>query len=101
VNADVLDAEQAKKAANEAKPVRQIDRCVFTTYSQCLLLAGARREEVVTLKWDDVDFQWNSIKLNDKVKDFRMVPLTPCVTHLPARCIGRRRPDMAAHAGQL
>jgi hypothetical protein len=37
VNADVLDAEQAKKAkkaASEAKPVRQIDRRVFTTYSQ-------------------------------------------------------------------
>jgi len=81
VKSDVLQREQlpAWFAA-----VRQIGSPVISAYLQCLLLTGARREEVATLKWDDVDFQWNSIKLNDKVDDFRMVPLTPYVAHLLA-----------------
>jgi integrase len=81
VKSDVLQREQlpAWFAA-----VRQIGNPVISAYLQCLLLTGARREEVATMKWDDVDFQWNSIKLNDKVEDFRMVPLTPYVAHLLA-----------------
>lgn len=81
VKSDVLQREQlpAWFAA-----VRQIGNPVISAYLQCLLLTGARREEVATLKWDDVDFQWNSIKMGDKVEDFRMVPLTPYVAHLLA-----------------
>jgi integrase len=81
VKSDVLQREQlpAWFAA-----VRQIGSPVISAYLQCLLMTGARREEVATLKWDDVDFQWNSIKLNDKVEDFRMVPMTPYVSHLLA-----------------
>ncbi|MBG1247751.1 tyrosine-type recombinase/integrase [Burkholderia pseudomallei] len=38
-----------------------------------------RREELAELRWDDVDFEWNSIRLNDKieVKTGRVIPLTP------------------------
>ena len=81
VKNDVLQREQltAWFAA-----VRQIGNPVIAAYLQCLLLTGARREEVATLKWEDVDFQWNSLKLNDKVEDFRMVPMTPYVAHLLA-----------------
>lgn len=79
VKNDVLQREQlpAWFAA-----VRQIGNPVISAYLQCLLMTGARREELATLKWIDVDFQWNSIKLNDKVEAFRMVPLTPYVAHL-------------------
>jgi integrase len=62
--------------------VRQIGNPVISAYLQTLLLTGARREELACLKFEDVDFQWNSIKLADKVEDFRMVPLTPYVKHL-------------------
>jgi integrase len=64
--------------------VRQIHNPVISAYLQTLLLTGARREEVAKLKWADVDFQWNSLKLADKIDDFRMVPLTPYVKHLLA-----------------
>lgn len=36
------------------------------------------------LRWEDVDFQWNKLTLNDKTKDFRIIPLTPYVAHLLA-----------------
>lgn len=69
--------------------VRKIGNPVIAAYLQALLLTGARREELAALKWTDVNFQWGSIKLSDKVEDFRMVPLTPFVaqllTNLPRR----------------
>jgi integrase len=78
---DVLQREQlgAWFAA-----VQQIGNPVIAAYLQTLLLTGARREELATLKWVDVDFQWNSLKLNDKVEEFRMVPMTPYVAYLLA-----------------
>ena len=78
---DVLQREQlpAWFAA-----VREIGNPVISAYLQALLLTGARREELARLKWEDVDFQWRSIKLNDKVEDFRMVPLTPYTASLLA-----------------
>lgn len=88
VKNDVLQREQlpAWFAA-----VRQIGNPVISSYLQGLLLTGARREELAKLRWEDVDFQWNSLKLNDKVEDFRMVPLTPYVAHLLAEL--KRRND--------
>ncbi|MNL94784.1 site-specific tyrosine recombinase XerC [compost metagenome] len=64
--------------------VRKIGNPVIAAYLQVLLLTGARREELAALKWADVNFQWGSIKLSDKVEDFRMVPLTPFVAQLLA-----------------
>ena len=64
--------------------VRKIGNPVIAAYLQVLLLTGARREELAALKWTDVNFQWGSIKLSDKVEDFRMVPLTPFVAQLLA-----------------
>lgn len=81
VKNDVLQREQLSAWF---RSVRQIGNPIISAYLQCLLLTGARREELATLKWDDVDFQWNSLKLNDKVEAFRMVPLTPYVAHLLA-----------------
>jgi integrase len=81
VKNDVLQREQlpAWFAA-----VRQIGNPVISAYLQALLLIGARRGELAKLKWVDVDFQWNTVKLNDKVEEFRMVPLTPYVSQLLA-----------------
>lgn len=62
--------------------VRQIQNPVISAYLQCLLLTGARREELATLRWEDVNFQWRGLTLNDKIEDVRAVPLTPYVSHL-------------------
>lgn len=62
--------------------VRQIPNTTHASYLQCLLLTGARREEMAGLRWDDVDFQWNSITIRDKVEGERTIPLTPYVASL-------------------
>ncbi len=58
--------------------VRRIGNPVISTYLQALLITGARREELAALRWDDVDFQWCSLSIADKVEDTgRIIPLTP------------------------
>ncbi|MFP3656074.1 preprotein translocase, partial [Burkholderia sp. SIMBA_052] len=37
----------------------------------------ARREEMAALRWTDVDFQWRSLSVADKVEGSRTIPLTP------------------------
>ncbi len=64
--------------------VRQIGNPVISGYLQSLLLTGARRNELAAIKWADVDFQWNSLTLHDKVEGLRVIPLTPYVAHLMA-----------------
>ena len=89
---DVLPKSQAKEGDSlqrEQLPawfgaVGRIGNPVISAYLQCLLLTGARREELAGLRWEDVDFQWNSIRLSDKVDDFRMIPMTPYVAALLA-----------------
>ncbi len=49
----------------------------ISTYLKALLLTGARREEIATMKWADVDFRWNRLTLADKVETTRTIPLTP------------------------
>ena len=93
-------AKKVREIAGKAKPkndylqreqlpawfthVRQIQNPAISAYLQCLLLTGARREELAELKWEDVNFQWRGMELKDKIKGRRAVPLTPFVAHLLA-----------------
>jgi len=81
VKHDVLQREQLPAWFNA---VKQIQNPVISAYLQTLLLTGARREEIACLRWQDIDFQWNSLTINDKVDDFRIIPLTPYVSYLLA-----------------
>lgn len=81
VRHDLLQREQLAAWFDAVKKIRNP---VISAYLQCLLLTGARREEMASLKWEDVDARWNSLKLKDKIEDFRMVPLTPYVARLLA-----------------
>jgi len=49
---------------------------------QGLLLTGARRNELAALRWADVDFQWKSLTIRDKVEGERTIPLTPYLEYL-------------------
>ena len=83
--------------------VKKISNPVIAAYLQGLLLTGARRNELSTLRWADVDFQWKSLTIRDKVEGERTIPLTPYLEHLiaalprrnefvfssPTRCIGK------------
>ena len=57
---------------------------MHSAYLQALLLTGARREELAALSWSDVDFQWNSLTIKDKVESKRTIPLKPYVSSLLA-----------------
>jgi integrase len=93
-------AKKAREAAGKAKPrndylqreqlaawfthVRAIPNPVISAYLQCLLLTGARREELAALRWEEVNTQWRGLDLKDKIEGRRAVPLTPYVAHLLA-----------------
>ncbi len=64
--------------------VRQIGNPVIAAYLQTALLTGARREEVAGIRWEDVDFQWKSLTIKDKVDGERTIPLTPYVASMLA-----------------
>ncbi|EXI67712.1 MAG: site-specific tyrosine recombinase XerC [Candidatus Accumulibacter adjunctus] len=64
--------------------VRQIGNPVIAAYLQTTLLTGARREEVAGIRWEDVDFTWQSLTIKDKVDGERTIPLTPYVASLLA-----------------
>jgi integrase len=69
--------------------VRQIHNPTISACLQVLLLTGARLNEVLTMRWGDVNTQWKGISINDKVEGAREIPLTPYVesliTALPRR----------------
>jgi integrase len=64
--------------------VRAIPNPVISAYLQCLLLTGARREELAALRWEEVNTQWRGLDLKDKIEERRAVPLTPYVARLLA-----------------
>jgi integrase len=82
---DVLPKNQTKEGDSlqrEQLPawfvaVRKIENPVISAYLQGLLITGARREELAGLRWEDVDFQWRSLTIHDKVEGARTIPLTP------------------------
>jgi integrase len=59
--------------------VKQINNPVISYYLQILLLTGARRNELSPLTWADVDTQWHTALIRDKVEGNRKIPLTPYV----------------------
>ncbi len=78
------DALQREQLPAWFAAVQQIQNPVISAYLQTLLLVGSRREELASLRWENVDFQWNSITIKDKVEGLRVIPLTPYVAHLMA-----------------
>lgn len=64
------------------KEVQKLANSKISAYLQILLLVGARRTELATLKWEDVDLKWCSMTLKDKVEGERTIPVTPYVAKL-------------------
>ena len=78
------DALQREQLPAWFGAVKQIGNPVISAYLQSLLLTGARPNEMITVRWADVDFQWGSMTIRDKVEGLRVIPLTPYVAHLLA-----------------
>lgn len=48
-----------------------------------MLLNGSRPTEILSLKWENVDFEWKTITIIDKVDQWeRTIPLTPYTEYL-------------------
>jgi len=100
VTGNAAQNKEAKKHLGKAKPkndalqreqlpawfaaVKQIGNPAISAYLQGLLLTGARPNELTAIKWEDVDFQWYSLTIKDKVDGLRVIPLTPYLAHLLA-----------------
>lgn len=78
------DALQREQLQAWFAAVKQIGNPIISGYLQALLMTGARPNELINLRWADVDFQWNSLTIKDKVDGLRVIPLTPYVAHLLA-----------------
>lgn len=79
VKNDVLQREQLP---DWFAAVARLGNQTVASYLQCLLLSGARREELARLRWCDVDFRWKSLTIRDKVEGTRTVPLPPYMERL-------------------
>jgi len=71
------DALQREMLGAWFNGIRENGNPVVTAYFEALLLTGARREEMMRLRWADADFQWRKLVIHDKVEGERQVPLTP------------------------
>ena len=78
---DVLQREQL---ATWFTAVQQIQNPVIAACLQFLLLSGARLNEVLALRWEDVNTQWKGISIRDKVEGTREIPATPYMLYLLA-----------------
>lgn len=81
VKKDVLQREQL---AVWFDAVTKLPNPTVSAYLQTLLLTGARPGEVLALRWKDINTQWKTLSLRDKVEveDGRTIPLTAYVSHL-------------------
>jgi integrase len=80
---DALPARRIKKDCLDKaklKPwfanVQAISNQTTAAYLQCVLLTGARREEMASMKWADVDLKWNTLTIAGKTGE-RIIPLPP------------------------
>lgn len=76
------DCLQKEQLASWFAGVRQCGSPVVCAFLQSLLLTGARKEELASLRWEEIDFRWKSITIHDKVEGERTIPLTPFVESL-------------------
>jgi len=76
------DSLQREQLPDWFNAVRKVGNPVISAFLQGLLITGARREELAGLRWKEVDFQWRSLTIRDKVEGTRTIPLTPYLSSL-------------------
>lgn len=77
---DVLERSQLR---SWFAAVRNLENPVLRAFLQTQILTGARLDETASLRWEDVDFTYNSMWVKDKVaKEGRKIPLTPYLASL-------------------
>lgn len=70
------DVLRKNNIADWFSAVQKLSNKVISAYLQCLLVTGARRGELIALKWSDVDFKAKTVWVKDKIKtEGRYIPL--------------------------
>ena len=70
--------------ALDAAPVERLASLHAAAAFRLLVLTGCRRNEILRLRWDDVDFEAGELQLRDSKAGARVVPLTPPAAELLA-----------------
>ena len=83
-NTKRTDTLEAAQVPGWWQGVEEPSNRTASAYLRALLLTGARREELASLTWANVDFRWRKLTLADKVEDTRTIPLTAYMAHLLA-----------------
>lgn len=76
------DALMREQLPHWFKAVRAIGNPTIAAALQTMLLVGARPNEVLSMRWEDVDMKWKRLTIRDKVEGERDIPLTPYVAGL-------------------
>ena len=79
IKKDVLQKSQLK---DWFIAIQRISNPTISASIQVLLLTGARLNEVLTMRWEDVNIQWKGLTIKDKIEGSRDIPLTPYMEHL-------------------
>lgn len=79
--------------------VEALNNRTASAYLRALLLTGARREEMASLTWANVDMRWRKLTIADKVETTRTIPLTPYLQQLLAT-LPRTNAHVFASMGQ-
>jgi integrase len=75
------DALQREQLPAWFAAVTELKNSVISAYLQAMLLTGARPGELLRLRWEDLDTQWKTVTIRDKVEGQRVIPLTSYVAH--------------------
>lgn len=81
-NTKRTDCLEAAQVRGWFEGVDALSNRTAAVYLQCVLLTGARREEMAQLKWTSIDFRWKKLTLADKVDATRTIPLPGYVAML-------------------
>jgi integrase len=73
---------QKEQLAGWFQAVQQIPNPVIAAYLQFMLINGPRPNEPLSLLWEDLNFQWRTIRIRDKVEGERAIPMTAYTAHL-------------------
>lgn len=76
------DALEAAQVPGWWAGVAQLSNRTASIYLHALLLTGARREELASMTWANVDFRWRKLTIADKVENTRTIPLSPYMAQL-------------------
>lgn len=84
------DALQREQLAAWFAEVRKLSP-TLSAYLQCLLLTGARREELMALRWEDIDFRWGGNAARRQGRGRAHDPVDPLRRGAPSGLEGAQR----------